>query len=151
MDTEKKTPRVTLKLPFGSRTVRVTALDPSQMVGLSFFTGAELGSMDVPETPEGEPRELPTIYALLKKQAGEREWSSILRDIALGRSTVSDLIQLFGAMIAGSTEAIKAQQAKDAAPKTLDVHVPDPYDAASHGLSAAHTLDAASHGLTVSP
>lgn len=130
---EKKTPKVTLKLPFAGRTVRMLALDASQLVGMSMMDPHQLINMTRPG--EGEDRPLPVMYEVMRRQCLDGEWDAVVTAWVTGAAPIADVVKLFGELVTRSGALVKAKAEPE--PKTLDLPTTDPYDAMSHGLSVS--------------
>jgi hypothetical protein len=128
---EKKEPRTTLKIPFAGRTVRMLALDASQLVGMSMMNPNQLTSMSRPG--EGDDRPLPVMYEVMRRQCLDGEWDAIVTDWVTGVVPIADVVALFGELITRSGALVKAKSE----PQVLDLPAADPYDAMSHGLSVS--------------
>lgn len=128
---EKKELRTTLKLPFGDRTVRMLALDASQLVGMSMMDPTQLTSMTRPG--EGDDRPLPVMYEVMRRQCLDGEWDRVVTDWVTGAVPIADVVKLFGELVTRSGALVKAK----AKPKVLDLPAADPYNAMSHGLSVS--------------
>lgn len=117
---EKKEPKVTLKLPFAGRTVRVRPLNGDQMVAMSLLDTSK------------PLRILKVLMRVLENQTSEDEWDDILADHVCGRATASDVMNLLVALSEGSAQAVKAAEA---APVKLPEAAPRQYEAMADGLS----------------
>lgn len=117
---EKKAPRVTLKIPFAGRTVKILALSSDQMVAVSMLDTRE------------PLRTLRTFMRLLENQVSASEWDEILADQVCGRATASDLMTLLVKLSEGSAAALKAAETT-----TVDLPeaAPSQYAAMAEGLS----------------
>lgn len=117
---EKKEPKVTLKLPFAGRTVRVRPLNGDQMVAMSLLDTSN------------PMRILKILMRLLENQTTEAEWDDILADHVCGRATAKDVLNLLVALSEGSAQAVKATVP---VPVELPAAAPRQYEAMADGLS----------------